>query len=169
MRFVVIAPVFISSSAAHVSGAVSGPAPPTWREWPSTAHVTWMRHVSGARPPTWERPRCGSMTLAVPGRSGERLWLVTWTAQGRSRDLCHCYTCQMFDSHFLVVYFGPVSEKSLCDQNDDMSEEGYYYPFFWLVFINKNIGAQVAQWVKRWPTDLADRVRSSLKVKSSQP
>ena len=31
------------------------------------------------------------------------------------------------------------------------------------------IGAPVAQWVKRWPTDLADRVRSSLEVKSSQP
>ena len=28
-------------------------------------------------------------------------------------------------------------------------------------------GAPVAQWVKRWPTDLADRVRSSLEVKSS--
>ena len=31
------------------------------------------------------------------------------------------------------------------------------------------IGAPVAQLVKRWPTDLADRVRSSLGVKSSQP
>ena len=31
------------------------------------------------------------------------------------------------------------------------------------------LGAPVAQWVKRWPTDLADRVRSSLEVKSSQP
>ena len=30
-------------------------------------------------------------------------------------------------------------------------------------------GAPVAQLVKRWPTDLADRVRSSLEVKSSQP
>ena len=30
-------------------------------------------------------------------------------------------------------------------------------------------GAPVAQWVKRWPIDLADRVRSSLEVKSSQP
>ena len=29
-------------------------------------------------------------------------------------------------------------------------------------------GALVAQWVKRWPTDLADRVRSSCEVKSSQ-
>ena len=29
--------------------------------------------------------------------------------------------------------------------------------------------APIAQWVKRWPTDLADRVRSSLEVKSSQP
>ena len=32
-----------------------------------------------------------------------------------------------------------------------------------------SLGAPVAQWVKRWPTDLADRVRSSLEVKSSQP
>ena len=41
---------------------------------------------------------------------------------------------------------------------------------------NKNIvprtshlpaGAPVAQWVKRWPTNLADRVRSSLGAKSS--
>ena len=31
------------------------------------------------------------------------------------------------------------------------------------------LGAPVAQRVKRWPTDLADRVRSSLEVKSSQP
>ena len=31
------------------------------------------------------------------------------------------------------------------------------------------VGAPVAQWIKRWPTDLADRVRSSLEVKSSQP
>ena len=30
-------------------------------------------------------------------------------------------------------------------------------------------GAPVAQWVKRWPTDLADRVRSTLEAKSSQP
>ena len=27
----------------------------------------------------------------------------------------------------------------------------------------------VAQWVKSWPSDLADRVRSSLEVKSTQP
>ena len=32
-----------------------------------------------------------------------------------------------------------------------------------------SLGAPVAQLVKRWPTDLADRVRSSLEVKSSQP
>ena len=30
-------------------------------------------------------------------------------------------------------------------------------------------GAPVAQWIKRWPTDLADRVRASLEVKSSHP
>ena len=32
--------------------------------------------------------------------------------------------------------------------------------------IRTRIRAPVAQWVKRWPTDLADRVRSSLEVKS---
>ena len=31
------------------------------------------------------------------------------------------------------------------------------------------LGAPVAQWVKRWSTDLADRVRSPLEAKSSQP
>ena len=31
------------------------------------------------------------------------------------------------------------------------------------------LGAAVAQWVKRWPTDLADRVQSPLEAKSSQP
>ena len=31
------------------------------------------------------------------------------------------------------------------------------------------IGAPVTQWVKRWPIDLADRVRSPLEAKSSQP
>ena len=29
-------------------------------------------------------------------------------------------------------------------------------------------GVPVAQWVKRWPTDPAGRVRSSLEMKSSQ-
>ena len=38
-----------------------------------------------------------------------------------------------------------------------------------IVFKSYEDGAPVAQWVKRWPTDLADRVRSSLEVKSSQP
>ena len=32
-----------------------------------------------------------------------------------------------------------------------------------------NLGATAAHLIKRWPTDLADRVRSSLEVKSSQP
>ena len=42
---------------------------------------------------------------------------------------------------------------------------------FMLKFLNAftKAGAPVAQWVKRWPTDLADRVRSSFEVKSSQP
>ena len=30
------------------------------------------------------------------------------------------------------------------------------------------LGAPVAQWVKRWPTDPADRVRSQLETKSSR-
>ena len=37
------------------------------------------------------------------------------------------------------------------------------------VRLQYGVGAPVAQMVKRWPTDLADRVQSSLKVKSSQP
>ena len=35
------------------------------------------------------------------------------------------------------------------------------------MFLQLHVGAPVAQWIKRWPTDLADRVRSSLEVKSS--
>ena len=45
---------------------------------------------------------------------------------------CAVVTCQMFDSHFLVVYCLPVSEKNrfVRDPSEDVSEEGYYYPFF---------------------------------------
>ena len=32
-----------------------------------------------------------------------------------------------------------------------------------------SLKAPVAQWIKRWPTDLADLVRSPLEGKSSQP
>ena len=45
----------------------------------------------------------------------------------------------------------------------------FLYALFIIIFPLLVRGAPVAQWVKRWPTDLADRVRSSLKVKSSQP
>ena len=40
-----------------------------------------------------------------------------------------------------LLYIVGLSQKNrfVRDQNDDMSEEGYYYPFFWLAFINKNI------------------------------
>ena len=50
-----------------------------------------------------------------------------------------------------------------------------YYTFAYKFHTNNNLskpiedGAPVAQWVKRWPTDLADRVRSSFEVKSSHP
>ena len=44
---------------------------------------------------------------------------------------------------------------------------GQYFIFVTYFLVLK--GAPVAQWVKRWPTDLADQVRSSLKVKSSHP
>ena len=37
------------------------------------------------------------------------------------------------------------------------------YSFIFLTML----GAPVTQWVKRWPTDLADRVRSPLEAKSS--
>ena len=39
------------------------------------------------------------------------------------------------------------------------------YSFIFLTMLE----APVAQWVKRWPTDLADRVQSLLEAKSSQP
>ena len=38
-----------------------------------------------------------------------------------------------------------------------------------VITIHQQLGAPVSQWVKRWPTDLADRVRSPLGAKSSQP
>ena len=37
------------------------------------------------------------------------------------------------------------------------------------IYSSTLIGAPVAQWVKRWPTDLADGVRSPLEAKSSEP
>ena len=40
---------------------------------------------------------------------------------------------------FLYILGLYQKNRFLRNQNDDMSEEGYYYPFFWLVFINKNI------------------------------
>ena len=42
----------------------------------------------------------------------------------------------------------------------------HFYSFQLLLI---QVGAPEAQWVKRWPTDLAVRVRSLLKTKSSQP
>ena len=43
---------------------------------------------------------------------------------------CHCYTCQMFDSHFLVIFSWRLSLKNrfVRDPSDDVSEDGYYYP-----------------------------------------
>ena len=110
--------LFISSSAALVSDAVSGPAPPTWCE-SGTAHP--------------------SVTLATPGHSRERLWLVTWTAQGSSRDFCRCYIhVRCLTVIFLLCIVGLFQKNRFVrDRSDDMSAEGYYYPFFWLVFINK--------------------------------
>ena len=64
-------------------------------------------------------------------------------------------TVVIFTTTFFVTYFManfPSQEHALSNK-----------------FNQLYIGAPVAQWVKRWPTDLADRVRSSLKVESSQP
>ena len=36
-------------------------------------------------------------------------------------------------------------------------------------FLRQDGGAPVAQWVKRWPTDLAVRARAPLEANSSQP
>ena len=68
--------------------------------------------------------------------------------------------------HIKFVHSGPVKlQCSICPKHDTMSlTEITYLIYFHFVF-----GAPEAQWVKRWPTDLADRVRSSLEVKSSQP
>ena len=49
------------------------------------------------------------------------------------------------------------------------NDYGQYFHNYPLRFtgIPECLGALVAQWVKRWPTDLADRARSLLKAKSS--
>ena len=52
-----------------------------------------------------------------------------------------------------------------CNENTKKKSDVPGGMVFYMPFIG---GAPVAQWVKRWPTDLADRVQSSLKVKSSQ-
>ena len=76
-----------------------------------------------------------SVTLAVPGRSREQLWLVpgplTWLVP----------LLYMSDVLQSLLYIDGLSQKNcfVRDQSDDVSEEVYYYPFFWLVFINKNI------------------------------
>ena len=54
-----------------------------------------------------------------------------------------------------------------------MNSKGYYKSSKKLGYLQcllyHSEGATVAQWVKRGPTDLADRVRSPLEAKSSQP
>ena len=46
---------------------------------------------------------------------------------------------------------------------------GFYVQFFCSSIFFSSLGDPDAQWVKLWPTDLADRVRSSLLASSSQP
>ena len=73
----------------------------------------------------------------------------------------YCFTCEnKIESEGRVLLECPI-------YNDIRSElfSKVQLPHF----DSLNKGAPVAQWVKRWTTDLADRVRSSLEVKSSQP
>ena len=55
-------------------------------------------------------------------------------------------------------HFGPIPIQS-----------GSFGPILGVSCFGPIGGAPVAQWVKRWPTNLADRVGSSLEVKSFQP
>ena len=58
---------------------------------------------------------------------------------------------------------------TLHDFEDWFSVFTFCTRFIFISHFKSRKGAPVAQWVKRWPTDLAGRVRSSLEVKSSQP
>ena len=60
-----------------------------------------------------------------------------------------------------------VSPFSISERRAEVVKSGGQYIDIILLLINEE--APVAQWVKRWPTDLADRVRFSLEMKSSQP
>ena len=59
--------------------------------------------------------------------------------------------------------------KNLLIQNKETDDLETWFVALSMQELPRLLGAPVAQWVKRWPTDLADRVRSSLEVKSSQP
>ena len=70
------------------------------------------------------------------------------------------HTCNVIDNEHV--------NNSFCYRNN-VHFESDKSPFIRSVGSGMYVGAPVAQWVKHWPTDLADRVRSSLEVKSSQP
>ena len=53
---------------------------------------------------------------------------------------------------------------------DKMTELCVVYLFIhYFLFFSLISRSPVAHWVKRWPTDLADRDRSPLEAKTSQP
>ena len=98
-----------------------------------------MRHASGARPPTWERRR---LSVCDVGGAGP----LTWTALAchmNGHRAAHMTCAVVIHVRCLTVifllYILGLSQKNpfVHGQNDDMSEEGYYYPFFCLVFMNK--------------------------------
>ena len=77
----------------------------------------------------------------------QQLTQVSDVAHGPLVNFCFCVSFHLFI--IIIIIF-------------------FLYALFIIIFPLLVRGAPVAQWVKRWPTDPADRVRSPLKVKSSQ-
>ena len=59
----------------------------------------------------------------------------------------------------IIVGQGPVA----------LAAGGGGLDIFTLIYSFSSFSLSLAQWIKRWPTDLADQVRSPLEAKSSQP
>ena len=51
---------------------------------------------------------------------------------------------------------------------DGRSADKHYILYLQQYLTKMPDGAPVAQWVKHWPTDIADQIRSLIEVKSSQ-
>ena len=77
------------------------------------------------------------------------------------KNMSSSISCELRMSHFFSLFNGSASPKIFFCSGS---------PHPTLVWGSSNRkGVPAAQWIKRWPTDLADRVRSSHEVKSSQP